>query len=281
MKTSAIVTFLFILACIASATAQDKPLTEDQLAFDHAGRLFENKNYKGAAEEFRQFIKQYPHSPLLARAHYNLGYTYYASKDYEAAEKVFLEILDQPYNETDANSLMEPYTLYKHHSCRLLATMCIEQKKFDEAEGYIRMFDKEYPYQHFCGNEWSAYHKYYSVMLAKVYEGTNRSPKAIEVLVPYIFPDYLSSDEEVNEELIRILQNHFTKEEIRTELTKAMQSLKVKSNRKKTKATLTLFGVKVTLDPYFAEDGDKSTSEIESYKKMVAESVLFKKFLQE
>jgi hypothetical protein len=208
-----------------------------------------------------------------------LGYTYYTSKDYEASKNVFLEILDQPYSETDANSLMEPYTLYKHHSCRLLAAMCLEQKKFDDAEGYIRMFDKEYPYQHFCGNEWSSYHKYYSVMLAKVYEGTNRFAHAIEVLVPYIFPDYLSSDEEVNDELISILQNHFTKEEVHTELSKALQSLEVKSTKKKTKATLTLFGVKVALDPYTAEDGDSSTAVAERYKKMVIETELFKKFL--
>ncbi|MBI1768070.1 MAG: tetratricopeptide repeat protein [Bacteroidetes bacterium] len=279
MKISWITMFLLVLASMAPAAAQDKALTEDQLAFNHAGSLYVEKKYKESAEEFRQFMKRYPRSQLRARAHYNLGLTYYVFKDYAAGKKVFLEILDQPYNETDPNSLMEPYALYKHHSCRLLAHMSLEEKKFEEAEEYIRLFDKEYPYQHFCGNEWSAYHKYYAVMLAKVYEGTNRFTQAVEILVPHIFPDYLSSDKDVNEELIAILQNHFTKEEIRTELTRAMQSLEVKSTKKKTTATLQLYGVKVKLDSYFEEEDHKSTSALERYKKMVTESELFKKFL--
>jgi tetratricopeptide (TPR) repeat protein len=276
MKTI-LLQLLWIIASTISSHAQQSVPTKDEVAFEQAAEAFEKERYKEAQADWLQFMKQHPDSPLLGRAHYNLGLTWFHMKEYEKAAEVFLEILNQPYNEKDANSLMEPYTLYKHHSCRLLAEMNLKQKKFDEAEKYILLFDKKYPYQHFCGNEWSSYHKYYAIMLAQVYEGTNRFSQAIGLLVPHVFPDFLSSDEVLIETLVTILQNHFSKAEIRKELNAAIQSLELKHTKKETTASVFLYGVKIKLDPYALEEG--TTSEYERYKKMVTENKLFKKFL--
>src|SRR5690349_4844456 len=99
-------------------------------------------------------MKEYPQSPAKDDAHFNIGYIQFNLRQYKEAASTFHEILNMSYNELADNSLMEPYKLYKHNSARYLAEISLEVKEWKDAERYIHMYDKEYPYQHFCGNEW-------------------------------------------------------------------------------------------------------------------------------
>jgi hypothetical protein len=170
---------------------------------------------------------------------------------------------------------MEPYTLYKHHSCRKLAEIALTEKDYNAAEKYIRMFDKEYPYQHFCGDEWSAYDMYKAVMLCKAHEGKGEIKKAMQVLLPYIFSDALASNREVIRELTRLLEANFTKEQNKQEFTRALSSLSLKENRKEVRATIELYGVKVEVEDYFF---DPKSNANEYFQQKVKENELFQKF---
>ncbi len=275
MKT---LSFLVIVTlCINQRIfAQEEPRTEDEISFEKAVSHFEQQYYSGAAEEFEAFLLKFPNSPLLGRAHYNLALAHFSLGNYYTAKKVFHQILDQPYNEQDENSLMEPYTLYKHHSCRQLAEIALVEKDYNAAERYIRMFDKEFPYQHFCGNEWSAYDMYKAVMLGKVYQGKGETKKAMQVLLPYIFSDALASNEEVLRELSHLLESHFTKEQNQQEFSRALATLEVKENKKNRKATIELYGVKVNVEDYFF---DAKTEAKEYFENKVKENELFRRFL--
>jgi tetratricopeptide (TPR) repeat protein len=275
MKT---LSFLVIVSlCITHKIfAQEEPKTEDEIFFEKAVTHFEEQYYTGAAEGFEAFLVKFPNSPLLARAHYNLALTHFNIGNYYTAKKVFHQILDQPYNEQDENSLMEPYTLYKHHSCRQLAEIALVEKDYKAAERYIRMFDKEYPYQHFCGNEWAAYDMYKAVMQGKVYQGKGEPMKAMQVLLPYIFSDGLASNQEVLRELLRLIETLFTKEQNQQEFSRALASLEVKENKKNRKATIELYGVKVNVEDY---SFDAMTDAREYFQQRVKEHELFQRFL--
>jgi hypothetical protein len=260
--------------------AQDQTRSTDQLAFDRAIELFEDEQPQAALLAFTEFRETYPNSPLAPRAHFNIGFLNWHLKNNPAAIMAFQEILEQPYNEQDENNLMEPYALYKHHSCRYLAEIYLEEKNYDEASQYIYLFDKEYPYQHFCGNEWAAYDMYKAVMYARLYEGENKIEKAVKVLVPHIFANGLASNQEVLEQLIGLLERHFPIEQIKRELQAAYVSLTITEKRKEKKASLLLYGERVSLDEYFyEEDSTKELSDLARYQALVNSNPLFEKFL--
>jgi tetratricopeptide (TPR) repeat protein len=275
MKTLSVL--IIVSTCAAqNVIAQAEEKTEDQIFFENAVGNFERQHYVGAAEEFEAFLTKFPTSPLRGRAHFNLGLTHFSLRNYYTAKKVFHQILDQPYNERDENGIMEPYTLYKHHSCRMLAEIALQEKDFRTAEKYIHMFDKKYPYQHFCGNEWSAYDMYKAVMLAKVLQGKGEAKKATGVLLPYIFSDALASNEEVLRELSHLLEEHFTQEQNQQEFTRALASLQLNEKKKRPSATIELYGVKVEVEDY---SYDTKTNAREYFLQKLKEHELFKKYL--
>ena len=274
----------FCMVSVLYSQAQDQgtenTFTPDQVQFEKAIAYFEAGDLSSAAGEFRKFMVEYPRSPLIARAHYNVAYISFILKDYGTAKMIFKEILTKPYNEQDSNDIMEPYTLYKHHTCRHLAEIALEEKDYEAAEKYIQLFDKQYPYQHFCGNEWSAYDMYVAVMRARVYEGANQVKKALEVLLPYIFTQALASNADVLDELIVVLEKNFTKLDLREEFRRSLSTLTVKKTKKEVNATVTLYGVKVEVEDYmYEEDKGKTLSLQEHYQNVVKENKLFKKFL--
>jgi tetratricopeptide (TPR) repeat protein len=254
--------------------------TEDQLAFDKAFALYDSGTHEQAVLAFSDFMERYPRSPLRARAHFNVAYLYHELHYDAKAAAVFKEILNEGYNENDENSLMEPYTLYKHNSCRHLAEIYLEQKDFAQAETSMEMFDKEYPYQHFCGNEWAAYDHYKATMYARLYAGKGQYGRAVRNLVPYTFDNDLASNAGLLHELVLILRTHYTTAEIQAELRHALTTLSMRAKKGEVQARLTLFGEKVNVTPdYFNPNIDFNS--LEGYKVVVNENELFKTFLNE
>jgi tetratricopeptide (TPR) repeat protein len=269
---------------IANLSAQsleaDEPQTEDELAFTKAFDLYDSGQYEKAVLAFSDFIERYPRSSLRGRAHFNVACGYHELHYNAKAAAVFKEILREGYNENDENSLMEPYTLYKHHSCRHLTEIYLEEKDFSEAERYMEMFDKEYPYQHFCGNEWSAYDHFKATLYAQLYEGKGQHEKAVRYLLPYLFDDQLASNVYLVHELIRLLRAHYTPEEIQTELRRSLTTLSTHKKKGEAQARLILFGEKVNVPLIFFTPDVKSNS-LDEYKVAVRENELFKTFLKD
>lgn len=267
----------FVVTTLQAQSSQDK---EDQLAFDEAFARYDSGAYEQALLAFSDFMERFPKSPLRARAHFNVAYLYRELNYNAKAAAVFKEILNEGYNENDENSLMEPYALYKHNSCRHLAEIYLEEKNFSQAEMYIEMFDKEYPYQHFCGNEWAAYDIYKATMYARLYEGKGQYERAVRHLVPYIFENGLAPNDYLLDELIQMLRAHYTLEEIQAELRRALATLSMHEKKGEGQARLTLFGEKVNAQSnFFTSTVDVKS--LDGYRVMVKENELFKTFLKE
>jgi len=266
-----------MLPC-AMVQAQPEP-TKDEMAFEHAISLYADDRQDEALLAFYEFMTVYPDSPLRPSAHFNIGVLQFNRQHYEVAAGVFKQILNEEYNEFDSNSLMEPYKLYKHQSCRFLAEISFEQKDFKAAEEYIHLFENVYPYQHFCGNELTAYAIYTATMKARLYEGQQKVEKAIQTLIPFTFQNSLASNEELLDLLINILYRHYTKEQVQQELTNAIASIQIKSKKRDTDVTMTLFGERIRFDDFmFDFEGDEK-HDVTYYQKIAKENILFTRFL--
>jgi tetratricopeptide (TPR) repeat protein len=266
-----------MLTC-AMVQAQPEP-TKDEMAFEHAITLYEDDRKEEALLAFYEFMTVYPDSRLRPSAHFNIGVLQFQRQHYEAATHAFKEILNADYNELDANSLMEPYMLYKHQSSRFLAEISLEQKDYKAVEEYIHLFEYVYPYQHFCGNELSAYAIYKATMKARLYEGQQKVGKAIQILVPYTFQYALASNEALLDLLINILYRHYPQEQVQQELNNALASIQIKNRKRNTDVTMTLFGETVHLDDLLFDIEDSDQQDLDHYQKMVKENILFVRFL--
>lgn len=272
MKTQ--IVLFFVSAICLTTKAQSK----QELEFDVAYQLFDDGKYQQASEAFALFMQKFPKHELKPRAHFNLAYSYYRAGDTTHAATTFLDILEQKYNERDANNLMEPYALYKHHACRHLAEIAIARKQFDDAEFYIRLFHKKYPYQHVCGNEWAAYDIYKAVMDAKVLEGKKQPDLALKALAPHLFYNGLAGNEEALTMMSDLLEHNFKPRTIKKIFNDALQSLHFLRTRGETKPTILFYGVVVQVEQYsFGYDGQEKS--LDDYRKMIRAHELFLKFL--
>jgi tetratricopeptide (TPR) repeat protein len=228
----------------------------------------------------------FPNSKLIGRAHYNIGYINFQTKNYEKAKEVFLAILNNNYNEKDPNGLMEQYTLYKHRSCEYLAEICLADSNFKEAKKYIHLFDKRYPYQHFCGNELAAYDIYRARAYARLFEGEQMYTKAMRELLPFTFENGLAHNDNLLIDLVRITKKAYPINYIKPQLEEAMKSLKMKRKKNEEYGIIRLFGrkVKVLEDQLYALGNPEMTENmklegIEKFKKVMITNQFFQTFL--
>lgn len=271
-------TLLLLLAGMVCTVSQAQPThTKDELAFEHALSLYEDERLDEAVLALYEFMATFPHSPLRGRAHFNLGLIQFQRQHWAEATVAFKEILEAGYNELDANNLMEPNTLYKHHSACLLAEISLQQKDYKAAEEYIHLFENVYPYQHFCGNELTAYAIYLATMKARLYEGQQKIEKAVRTLVPFVFDNALASNTELLDLLINILYRHYSADEIKHELNQALATITLKKG-KRAGATMLLYGEKVDIDSYYFDEDDQPRDRA-YYQTLAKETLLFTRFL--
>lgn len=63
--------------------------------YERAKHEYDTKNYEVAAVLFKQFLRDYPKSPLAGNSQYWLGETFYAQQQYEAAIVAFDEVIQK------------------------------------------------------------------------------------------------------------------------------------------------------------------------------------------
>ncbi len=71
-----------------AALAGSRPLSEgngESLAYESAYKLFKGARYQDAISQFNKFLKTYPGSSLAPSAHYWIGNSYYALRDFKNA----------------------------------------------------------------------------------------------------------------------------------------------------------------------------------------------------
>jgi hypothetical protein len=290
MRSSLLILTLSFAVNLA-ASGQRKEQTPDEKLFDKAFEFYNDEELDSALLIFRQFKELYPDSKLFPKAEYNIGYVQKEQGKTEEAKSVFKGILTSDFNEKDpgGSGLMgEQYALYRHFSCEQLADIYIKENNFKEGERYVRMFDKVYPYEHFCGNELTAYQILKARTYAKVYAGQNLIDKAINQLLPFTFYNGLANNDTLVKELTELLEKRYPQDRIKKEIRFSLATLKINNPRGDSFATMELFSktVKVYDEILFrnitADYAENiKLDDLTRYKNAILANELFKRYSQD
>lgn len=118
---------------VTSRAAQLTPESE-QRAYDDAFQALKNLEYADAAQQFKDFLNQYPDSDLADNAQYWLGESYYVTRNYEIALGAF-ETLSERYPDSSkaGDGLLKiGFTHY-------------ELKQYDQARAALEQVQQAYP----------------------------------------------------------------------------------------------------------------------------------------
>ncbi len=235
-------------------------------------------------------INSAPNSTPYAKAVYNSGWVYLLANKIDSAKKIFQEILISQFNEMDKGGkgggiMGDPYALYKHNSCENLARIEMENKNFKEALKYIKLFDKKYPYKHFCGNELKSYSIFRAQMYAEVYLGLKDSVKALDHLLPEIFDSGLASNAELVQTTTALLKIIYSHKELDSGMEKALASISIRTykNRKYRYDRVKIVFLKRTIevpdfdpDYYNSKTDNSKLTKIEKMKLLIQHSEFYK-----
>jgi len=256
--------------------------------FDKGYQLCEDSMFDEAIKVYEDIMDRADEgSTEYGKAMYNSGYAYLAEGKTKEARKTFLDILDADYDEMDrggrGSGLMgEPYALYKHNACENLAAMELNAGHFRSAFEYIRMFDKVFPYHHFCGNEWEAYYIYKAEMYAKAYCGMDDTTTALIYLFPHIFNTGLASNEQLLQFTVSILLQQYDRSVLLDEFKTAVENMSFKKSSGAKYAsdhyTINFLNLRIDVPEGYGLDSEatKGKSELELRKLAAMSSDFFK-----
>lgn len=214
---------------------------EEKIKQKFAIEIKENVLHK-VIENYTELITKYPKSKLIFRTLNNKGFAELELKYYAEAEKTFLKILNSAANDKEkggiGSGLMgEPYANYKNRACKILADLEMKNKKYQEAINYLD-FTKNYPYHHFCGNEFASEEIYMAEMYSKCYLGLNQYEKALDILLPNIIENGLASNTELVNITFNALLKNYKKEDLKTQFENSFKNVvAVKETRNKNEYT--------------------------------------------
>lgn len=84
------------------------PSAEEQAAYDRAFRALRETRYADAAELFANFLDQFPDSAYAPNAQYWLAETYYVTRDFNTALRLFNQLLDRyPGSNKEGDALLK------------------------------------------------------------------------------------------------------------------------------------------------------------------------------
>ncbi len=186
--------FIFLLLLIAgmlNGNCQSKKEKEQKIndLFYNAEKHMDDSALDKAITTYKEIIQiTKRRSVNYSKAVFNLGYIYYLQGNDSAAEKVFYQILGRGFNEMDKGGrgsgiMQEPYALYKHNACEVLAEIEFKRNNHAKALEYIYTFDRVYPYRHFCGNELASNRIYTAEMYSRAYAGQKDTISAIQSII--------------------------------------------------------------------------------------------------
>lgn len=218
--------------------------------FNAAESLYEKSLYQESIAKYDEVRKKYKNRrPLVAKSTYNIGQIHFENENYEQAKKEFYNLLLSTNSELDRGGvgsgiMQDPYALYKHNACKNLAEIYLQEENYEEALKYTQLFDLKYPYQHFCGNELMYNEIFTAHTYARCYEGLEMEDEAIKVLIPYLFPTGLASNNELSKMAERLLKQNYTKNELEQELSimhKGLRSVNMDRGKNQYVAYVTTF----------------------------------------
>ncbi len=121
-------------AATGAAAGGGSPSSVEQAVYNQAFSALKAGSYSVAITSFRDFLSNYPGSPLAENAQYWLGEAYYVTRDYDGAAASFRTVLQQwPQSRKAPDALLK------------IGFTQFEQKKFAESRRTLEDVIQKYP----------------------------------------------------------------------------------------------------------------------------------------
>lgn len=187
-------------------------------------------------EYYQELLDSFPKSKLLFRTLNNKGFIELALEDKAEAKKTFLKILESKADDKEKGGIgsgimAEPYANYKNRACKVLAEIYIADSNYKDAIKYLDE-TKQYPYRHFCGNEYASNRIYMCSLYAKCYIGLRDNKRAIEVLLPELLENGLADNSDVVELAYTVLSKEYSKNELKLKFETAFKNYTIEKVRR-------------------------------------------------
>lgn len=256
--------------------------------FEKGEQLVEAKLYMEAVDAYRNIAQTAKrNSEQQAKATYNIGYIYLMMQNDSGARRVFEGMLHSGFNEMDKGGkgegiMDEPYALYKNTAIRHLIEISLRANEYVTALEYIKLLDK-YPYAHFCGNETNAYMHYVIGLKAKAYLGLEDTARALDVLIPLVFDNKLSSNENIVAISTSILKAKYTSTFLRDEINRAIDTMKQlppREENERIRYEVSFFGKKIIVEGVFSFQLREGISDEELCKNGLRKSSFYRSLTQ-
>lgn len=234
-------------------------------------------------ESYQALIDSYPKSKLLYEALINKGLTEFSLGLNAKAKKTFLKVLSSNADEsqedrTGSSSLMDQPTNYKNRAVKVLAVISMADSNYKEAIMYLDK-TKQYPYRHFCGNEYAEDAIYMAELYALSYIGLNDTRKAYDYLMPQLIENGLAD----NSRLVHLAYNTFLKtyqkEDLKKQYEDAFKNYKVEKAHsgdiEYNGYFINFLNTKIELSPWLLDDEVNSGPVPEKIENMYRKSLLY------
>lgn len=144
-----------------------------------ANQSYEEGNYHQALQLYTSLLKLNPEPATEAKAIYNLGLTYMALWQYDAAILTFNRLFSAGAEEKEAGgNLMETYRNYRSNAQWQIGNCYFAQKDYRKAIAAYRATERNYPFRSGCGNAQAEYRYRYAFYQALCHDWLGDVPTA-------------------------------------------------------------------------------------------------------
>lgn len=202
----------------------DTTHTEGKIRFEV---LFQQREriLNKSLEYYEKLIKEFPKSNLYlpainnaALVSHQLGYEEKAIKYFQAMLKMDRD--DQLENGNEIEILSETQANIKNRACKNLAEIHINKGEYEQAITYLEL-TKEYPFSHFCGNEYAEDDIYVATLYTKAYQGLGKVDSALQYALPHMFSNGLADNIDIVMLIIDILKENYDLKQVKEDFEKS------------------------------------------------------------
>lgn len=246
------ITILIIFFFAISAQGQKKA---EQL-FQTAISNYESGNFYEAALNFQKIVKNYKRFKYYDQCFYNTAYSYHQADSLEQGISWYEKIRASNLKDDDrvgGRGIFEPYANYKHYSTFNIATIEYNRENYAKALEYYRQSLEQYPYLNESGTDLRINKNRLTIYVTDCLDKLERYEEALLTIVPKALDSKGSSNYvSVVDRSIKIITDHFDKEDVKVELNSALETLE--KNNKDGYFLITLRNKKIQLFPYWLDD---------------------------
>lgn len=203
--------------------------------FSKGGQLYEQKDFLGAIECFKEVALNYKSFKYHDQSVYNLAFTFNNIDSTEQAVYWYEKIRDSNVKDNarvGGRGIFESYANYKHYSTFNIANIEYKKGNYEKALDYYQQCLKKYPYYNESGTDIRINRNRLTICIIDCLKGFGQYDEALTTIIPKVLDSYGSSTyKSIVKSALILIEANFDKKKVANELDYAIKTIKQKRNK--------------------------------------------------